>query len=102
MDRRTFLRDGLIAAGCFNISAAIGDASPTAPTDKEVLVRMFDQARVDLSDPSEDHTSNAISIKVDGENVTGIDGHSAIFVFDNHHKLSKIVLWETNMSNQKE
>jgi hypothetical protein len=89
----------MLSFGLFNIGAS---SENSFRSDKAKMIEMFDQAGIDFSDPSEDHTPNAISVKVDGQNVTGIDGHTAIFIFDKRNKMSRIVLWSTNMANQKE
>lgn len=71
--------------------------------DKSVLLTMLDTASIDVSDPSEDKTPNAISIKVDGDKVVGTEGGLIIFKF--HPKtraLTGIIVWNERVNNENQ
>jgi hypothetical protein len=73
---------------------------PSPPIDdKTMLMKLFDKANIDFADPSEDGTPNAISIKVDGSTIIGVDGAMAIFKFTKG-SLNGVVLWTEKMTNE--
>ena len=98
MDRRNVLKTilALVAPASLANAEARSPLPSSGPTDKDHLTDMFNRAQIDYEDPSTDHTPNAISIRVDGDTVVGIDGRFAVFVF-NKGKLTKIILWEDHM-----
>ena len=89
----------MIAGGWLGLSNVT--PVPAGVTDKDRLLQLFDTANIDVTDPSEDGTADAISIKVDGDTVIGIDGSLAVFKFKKG-KLAQVVLWSSNMHNSKE
>ena len=93
--------------GCIVILTAVSTwaiTRPTAPTDRGHLIAMFDRAGIDVDIPSEDGTANAISVKVNGTEVTGTEGGMIIFKFDPDHqdKLTEIIVWNTKKNNAQE
>lgn len=65
-------------------------------TDKEALVALLDRANID-----QDVAKAEVTIKVNGSEVTGTEGGQVIFKFGSRGQLTGIVVWNSNISDQK-
>jgi hypothetical protein len=78
-------------------------AAPTLlvakPNDRLTLEEIFDRAGIDFASPAEDGTKDAISIKVNGTEVTGVEGGMVIFKFTARGALDEIVVWNGKFEN---
>ena len=71
----------------------------SGPSDRRELLDIFDRASIDVAVPSEDGTKDAISLKVNGSEVTGTERGLVVFKFTKRGELSGVVVWNQGLEN---
>lgn len=87
--RREFLKRGSLW-----VFSATGVYSSLV-IDKEALIAMCDRAGIDV-----DVDKHAVTVKVNGSEVTGTEGGQVIFKFGSKGQLVGLVVWNEKLSNQ--
>jgi hypothetical protein len=98
---RTILQWLVVSIAWAGLACADGLPTKRIPTDKTNLISLLDKSHIDVDIPSMDETPDAISVRVNGSEVTGTEGGMIVFRFTPRGALTGIIVWNERMSNER-